>query len=210
MARERGRPAWGDVLTPAEWRVAEAVRHGLSNPAIAARLGVSVDAVKFHMGNVLGKLGFASRAELRVWDGVRRDSGLFRQERAMGEGLALGALGQIGRSVEDIAAATAWYRDVLGLPLLYAFGDLAFFDCGGIRLMLSRGQGAAESILYFRVEDIRAAHASLGARGVVFLNAPHLVHRHGDGTEEWMAFFEDQERRPMAIMAQVGGGVARG
>ena len=55
--RSRGRPPHDDVLTPAKWRVTEAVRHGLANAAIAGRLGVSVDAVKFHVANVLQKLG---------------------------------------------------------------------------------------------------------------------------------------------------------
>ena len=135
--KERGRPAHPDVLTPAEWRVVEAVRHGLSNPAIARRQGVSMDAVKFHVANVLQKLGFARRTELRRWDGVRRDSNLFLQETPMNIDTNLGAIGQIARSVTDIDAATAWYRDVLGLQHLFSAGAMAFFDCAGIRVMLS-------------------------------------------------------------------------
>jgi catechol 2,3-dioxygenase-like lactoylglutathione lyase family enzyme len=94
---------------------------------------------------------------------------------------------------------------VLGLPHLYSFGDLAFFDCGGTRLFLSQDDNAeqGESILYFRVPDIRAAHAALAARGIEFINAPHMVHRHDDGTEEWMAFFKDNDGRPLAIMTQM-------
>ena len=122
----------------------------------------------------------------------------------MEQGLKLGQLGQIARTVTDIAAAKTWYEDVLGLPHLYSFGNLAFFDCGGVRLLLSQGDGpGAESILYFRVEDVRSAHDALAARGVAFTHAPHLIHRHADGTEEWMAFFEDNEGRPLALMAQV-------
>lgn len=75
--RQRGRPPHDDVLTPAEWRVAEAVRHGLSNPEIARRQGVSTDAVKYHVANALQKLGLSRRAELRHWTGIRRDSNLF-------------------------------------------------------------------------------------------------------------------------------------
>ena len=117
----------------------------------------------------------------------------------------MGPIGQISRSVRDIAAARAWYGDVLGLQHLYSFGDLAFFDCGGTRLFLSQDGNADqnESILYFRVPDIRAAHAGLTARGIEFLNAPHMIHRHEDGTEEWMAFFKDNDGRPLAIMSQV-------
>lgn len=198
-----GRPPHPDQLTPAEWRVAEGVRHGLTNPHIAARLGISPDAVKFHVANALSKLGFARRAELRAWTGIRADSVLADQEMQM-EPVTLGPIGQISRNVRDIAAARNWYGEVLGLPHLYSFGNLAFFDLGGTRLFLNESEGAAaESILYFRVADVRAAHAELTDRGVIFTNAPHLIHRHDDGTEEWMAFFEDNEGRPLAIMAQV-------
>ena len=203
----RGRPPWADVLTPAEWRVVEAVRHGMTNPAIAVRQGVSVDAVKFHVANALAKLGFAGRGELRRWTGVRADSALQGKERDMTQTLQLGPIGQIGRAVGDIAAAEAWYRDVLGLPHLFTFGDLAFFDCGGVRLLLDQSSPPAgvPSILYFQVPDIHAAHEALAARGAAFVSAPHLIHRHADGTEEWMAFFNDNEGRPLAIMAQAKG-----
>lgn len=201
--RDRGRPPHPDVLTPGEWRVVEAVRHGLGNRDIATRQGVSVDAVKYHVANALQKLGFSSRAQLRQWDGVRRDSRLHAQERIMEKDIQLGAIGQIARTVDDIAAARAWYGQVLGLPHLYSFGDLAFFDCGGVRLFLSEGEAAAsESILYFLVDDVRTAQASLAARGVEFTHAPHMIHRHADGTEEWMAFLNDNEGRPLAIMSR--------
>lgn len=204
ISRDRGRPPHDDVLTPAEWRVVEKVRHGMTNPEIATRLGVSLDAVKFHVANALQKLGFASRADLRMWDGVRRDSALHRKEKPVSHDLTLGPLGQIARSVKDIAAARQWYGEVLGLKHMYSFGNLAFFDCGGVRLFLSEGDGgASESILYFRVEDVRTAHPELAARGVEFTHAPHMIHRHDDGTEEWMAFFKDHEGRPLALMAQV-------
>lgn len=198
----RGRPAYPDVLTPSEWRVAEAVRHGLTNRAIAERQGVSTDAVKFHVFNILTKLGMARRAELRRWQGVRNDSNLVGAG-AMAEFESLGSIGQISRSAKDIDAATAWYRDVLGLPLLYAFEKLAFFDCSGVRLMLAEGDEPAQSILYFQVTSIHTAHAELSARGAEFVAAPHLIHRHANGTEEWMAFFSDNEGRPLAIMAQI-------
>jgi DNA-binding CsgD family transcriptional regulator/catechol 2,3-dioxygenase-like lactoylglutathione lyase family enzyme len=200
--KERGRPPHPDLLTPAEWRVVEAVRHGMTNPGIARRQGVSLDAVKYHVANALVKLGFSSRRELRQWDGVRRDSALFGRGEGMEGNIALGAIGQIARSVKDIAEARKFYGEVLGLAHLYTFGTLAFFDCGGLRLLLSQGEGSADSILYFRVPDIHAAHASLSERGAVFVNAPHMIHKHADGTEEWMAFFNDNEGRPLAIMSQ--------
>jgi DNA-binding CsgD family transcriptional regulator/catechol 2,3-dioxygenase-like lactoylglutathione lyase family enzyme len=193
------------VLTPAEWKVAEGVRHGLSNRRIAERLGVSPDAVKFHVGNVLAKLGLSSRAELRLWDGVAQGTALARRRMAMdGDEEGYVMLGQVARTTRDTAAARAWYRDVLGLPELYTFGNLSFFDLGGVRLMLTEeeGGGGAESLLYLRVPDIHASKEAMEARGVRFTHAPHLIHRHDDGTEEWMAFFEDNEGRPLALMTQ--------
>ncbi len=205
LSRGRGRPRHDDRLTPAEWRVAEAIRHGLSNPQIARLQDVSLDAVKFHVGNILEKLELSRRSQLRQWTGVRRDSPLFDKEKTMATPLALGAISQIARTVRDIQAAQAWYADVLGLAHLYTFGKLAFFDCDGVRLFLSEGEGGgnAESMLYFRVADIHAAHAELTGRGVEFLGAPHLIHRHADGTEEWLAPFKDNEGRPLALHARV-------
>lgn len=213
MERNRpGRPRHQDVLTPTEWKVAEQIRHGLTNRRIAERMGVSPDAIKFHVGNVLGKLGLASRRELRLWDGVARGTALERRRSAMNdathdEGYVM--LGQVARTTQNAMQARDWYRDVLGLPELYSFGNLAFFDLGGVRLMLTEedGGGAAESLLYLRVPDIHLAKERLERRGVAFTHAPHLIHRHADGTEEWMAFFEDNEGRPLALMTQVRGEV---
>ena len=201
---KRGRPAHDDQLTPAEWRVVEAVRHGMSNREIAERRRISLDAVKFHVANALQKLGLKNRAALKRWNGVAKSSALFSKEVAMTEALQMGPVGQIARRVKDIAAARQWYGEVLGLKHLYSFGDLAFFDCGGTRLFLSQSpdKEQSESILYFRVPDIRAAHTALAAKGIEFLQAPHMIHRHEDGTEEWMAFFQDNDGRPLAIMAQ--------
>jgi DNA-binding CsgD family transcriptional regulator/extradiol dioxygenase family protein len=201
---KRGRPPHEDVLTPAEWRVVEAVRHGMPGREIARRQGVSPDAVKFHVANALAKLGFLSRAELRRWDGVRRDSALHDKEVAMDEAVSLGPIGQISRHVQDIEAARHWYGEVLGLTHLYSFGNLAFYDCGGVRLFLSSDHGANpnDSLIYFQVDDVRQAHKDLEQRGIHFAHAPHMIHKHADGTEEWMAFFNDNEGRPLAIMSQ--------
>lgn len=208
MTNGPGRPRHEDVLTPAEWKVAEQVRHGMTNRRIAKRMGVSLDAVKFHVGNTLSKLGFSSREELRRWDGIARGTALdqFRRSAmdAAAETDSYMMLGQVARTVTNVEQARDWYRDVLGLPELYAFPGLAFFDLGGVRLMLTEeGDGSQESILYLRVPDIHASKEELEARGAKFKHAPHLIHRHEDGTEEWMAFFEDVEGRPLAIMMQV-------
>ena len=204
--RGKGRPPYDDVLTPAEWRIAHAVRHGMTNRTIAERRGISLDAVKFHVANIVAKLELANRRALRHWAGIPKQSALNAQELPVSDqSMQLGRIGQISRSVKNIARSEAWYRDVLGLPHLYTFGELAFFDCKGTRLFLTQAKGEppAESVLYLQVDDIRQAHAELQNRGVEFINAPHLIHKHADGTEEWMAFFKDLEARPLALISQV-------
>ena len=206
MKRPRGRPPHADLLTPLEWRTVHAIQHGMTNAEVARRRGVSVNAVKFHVANALAKLNLRNRRELRAWFRAPRDSALAEHGRtAMKQEAAVGRIGQIARSVNDIQASEAWYREVLGLPHLFTFGTLAFFDCGGTRLMLSQEKGGAskESILYLQVADIAAAHERLGARGVKFTHAPHLIHRHANGIEEWMAFFDDPDGRPLALMSQI-------
>ena len=203
--RGRGRPPHPDVLTPAEWRIVNAVRRGMSNRSIAEHLGISRDAVKFHVANAIGKLSLQDRTALRRWHGAPLTSALRAKETIVSD-FSLASIGQISREVGDIARAEAWYRDVLGLQHLYTYGNLAFFDCAGIRLFLVHhdgGETAGNSILYFRVPDIEAAHAGLTGRGVQFEGAPHLIHRHEDGTEEWMAFFKDPDGNLLALMSQV-------
>jgi DNA-binding CsgD family transcriptional regulator/catechol 2,3-dioxygenase-like lactoylglutathione lyase family enzyme len=209
-SRPRGRPPHDDVLTPAEWAIVHAVRHGASYASIAARRGISRDAVKYHARNAIAKLGLRDRRDLQHWSGIPKHSAAFRREIDGGKPmatreLALGPIGQISRTVRDIDEACAWYGGVLGLEHLFTFGKLAFFDCGGVRLYLSAESGNVqpESTLYLRVTDIGAAYAELQARGVEFNGAPHMIHRHADGTEEWMAFFKDPDGRFLALMSQV-------
>lgn len=122
----------------------------------------------------------------------------------MGSEFKLGTIGQISRRVGNVELATAWFRDVLGLRHLYTFGTLSFFDCDGVRLFLEQSENAAEnSILYFRVADIHAVVAALKARGARFIDEPHMIHRHGDATEEWMTFFSDPDGQPLGLMSQV-------
>ncbi|MFN3282446.1 MAG: VOC family protein [Tabrizicola sp.] len=109
-------------------------------------------------------------------------------------------LSQISRRVEDLDRALAFWNDRLEVPLLYRFPGLAFLDLGGTRLMLKEtGRSEDADILYLATDDISAGHARLVERGVPVTGAPQLIHRHPDGTEEWMAFFRDDEGRDLAL-----------
>jgi methylmalonyl-CoA/ethylmalonyl-CoA epimerase len=108
-------------------------------------------------------------------------------------------------TIRDIGRAVRFYRDTLGLRLLFeAPPKLAFFDCGGTRLMLSEPEGGFDhpgSVLYFAVGDIDAAHNALADGGVRFVRAPHLVAKLPDH-ELWLAFFEDGEGNTLALMEE--------
>jgi DNA-binding CsgD family transcriptional regulator/predicted enzyme related to lactoylglutathione lyase len=206
--RTRGRPPHPDVLTPAEWRVVNWVRHGVTNRTISKRLRISLDGVKFHVANAVAKLGVANRAALRKWKGAPMNSPLNkRTDTEAGTAPALGPIGQISRQVKDLALAIEFYGTTMGLPHLFTFGDLAFFDCGGVRLYLTSHKAEkgsdGDSVIYFRTPDIDASHKQLVERGVVFKGAPHMIHRHANGMEEWMAFFEDPDGQLLALMSQV-------
>ena len=203
-----GRPPHDDVLTPGEWRTVHAVKHGMTSRQIAQKRDISVDAVKYHIANALAKLGLSNRKQLRHWHIAPKDSAL--KENQMDAQLKLGAIAQIARSVQDIRHSEEWYKNVVGLAHLYTFGNLAFFDCNGTRLMLSQESAAVpESILYLRTADIVASYELLKSRGVEFINAPHMIHKHADGTEEWLCMFKDPEGRPLGLMAQVRSAQAR-
>jgi DNA-binding CsgD family transcriptional regulator/predicted enzyme related to lactoylglutathione lyase len=210
QSRQRGRPPHPDRLTPAEWEVLNGVRHGMTNRIIARQRGTSLDAVKFHLENICAKLGVDGRQALRQWPGAPCDSPKFRRSQtAMPEPLVLGHLGQVARTVSDIDRSVAFYRDIVQLPHLFTSGGLAFFDCGGTRLMLDalpEARGHGSSALYFDVPDVDAAHAELTARGAVFSGAPHMIHRAEDGTELWMAFFNDPDDNVLAVMSEVRPG----
>src|SRR5450631_3669877 len=164
----RGRPPHNDLLTPAEWTVVHAVKHGMTSRQIAERRGMSIDAVKYHVANALAKLGLTNRKALRHWHQAPLQSALHQKDPIMDSQTRLGPIGQIARTVRDIEEAQTWYSAVLGIPHLYTFGKLAFFDCGGTRLMLTEEPEVAssESVLYLRVADIAAACANLRSSGV--------------------------------------------
>lgn len=120
---------------------------------------------------------------------------------------ALSGIGQIALTVSDVAAATAFYRDVLGLRFLFAAGpNLAFLEAGGVRLMLTTPQGHGEpgrnSTLYFRAADLGAAHAAIVARGARSERAPALTARMSDH-ELWMAFVRDPDGNLVGLMSEV-------
>jgi predicted enzyme related to lactoylglutathione lyase len=122
--------------------------------------------------------------------------------------MSLGQIGQISMNAHDVDRATGFYSETLKLPLLFRAGQLSFFDCGGVRLMLSRPESPEYdhpgSVLYFKVDDITAAHRELLERGVTFLGEPHLIARMPDH-ELWMAFFKDSEGNTLALMTEKRG-----
>jgi len=117
----------------------------------------------------------------------------------------LSRIHQISMRVHDVDRAVRFYRDALGVPFLFAAPPrLAFFDCGGVRLMLSTPEPGFDhpgSVLYFAVDDIRAAHLSLTARGVVFNGEPHKIATLAD-REVWLADFTDSEGNALALMSE--------
>ena len=119
----------------------------------------------------------------------------------------LSAIKQISVNAHDLARATAFYRDTLGIRHLFdAPPQMSFFDCAGIRLLVGVAEKAQfdhpSSILYFEVADIRAAHRDLKARGVKFRDEPHLVARLPD-REIWLAFFDDTEGNVLALTCEI-------
>jgi catechol 2,3-dioxygenase-like lactoylglutathione lyase family enzyme len=110
-------------------------------------------------------------------------------------------IGQIGIGVSDVPRAVVFYRDQLGLPFLFQAPNMAFFDCAGVRLMMGPSEGAGNSIIYYKVDDIEATTQVLKSRGVVFDRDPHLVARMGDH-HLWMAFFRDPDGNTLALMCE--------
>jgi methylmalonyl-CoA/ethylmalonyl-CoA epimerase len=113
----------------------------------------------------------------------------------------------VSQGVRDLDRAVAFYQDVLGLPLLARFGDLAFFDLGGVRLLLEPAGGPG-SILYLAVDDVGATTRQLVGLGVTFEDEPHAIFTdvHGTfgpaGEAEWMTFFRDSEGNLLALSAR--------
>jgi methylmalonyl-CoA/ethylmalonyl-CoA epimerase len=126
---------------------------------------------------------------------------------AAGAGIGITRLGQIQMRAHDVDRAASFYQDVLGLKLLFkAPPNLAFFDCGGVRLMIDKPEKPEfdhpGSILYFAVADIQAGHAKMKDQGVKFEDEPHLIARLPDH-DLWMTFFRDSEGNLLALMSEV-------
>jgi methylmalonyl-CoA/ethylmalonyl-CoA epimerase len=123
--------------------------------------------------------------------------------------LDLSRIGQIALSTADVDRAEAFYEGALGLRKLYRFGDLVFFDCAGLRLMIAKSDSADDiaraSPLCFRCADIGLAVAELKRRGVVFVDAPHRIAEMEDH-DLWMAFFRDPDEHLMALMMEAAKG----
>ncbi|HKG90648.1 MAG TPA: VOC family protein [Gemmatimonadaceae bacterium] len=117
----------------------------------------------------------------------------------------LSRIGQIAVRVHDVERATAFYRDRLGMRFLFSAPNLAFFQCGEVRLMLGGAESAEfdhpSSVIYYKVDDIDAAYETLKSRGVTFRGEPHLIHRAADH-ELWMAFFHDADENTLALMSE--------
>lgn len=115
-------------------------------------------------------------------------------------------IGQIAVPVKDFDRGVQFYKEVLNLPLLFNTGNLAFFDCNGVRLLLSVNENEQfpdrSSVLYFQVENIQQAFEDLIEKGVSFIDEPHFIAKIGN-TETWMAFFNDSEGNIHALMSEV-------
>ena len=115
-------------------------------------------------------------------------------------------IGQIGIPIKNLDRAIAFYKEQLGLPLLFNTDSMAFFDCDGVRLLLSIPENEQfahpSSVIYFQVNDIREKYEKLLANGVSFVDEPHVVAKIGQ-TETWMTFFKDTEDNVMAFISEV-------
>jgi len=121
--------------------------------------------------------------------------------------LRLNKIGQIAVNVSDLEAAVAFYRDTLGMKFLFQVPGMAFFDCGGVRLLLDELAGLQHpsSILYYKVDDIQSAYQTLNQQGIEFKEKPHLVANMPDH-ELWMAFFKDPSGNMLALMSEISHG----
>ncbi|RIW28849.1 VOC family protein [Bacillus salacetis] len=119
---------------------------------------------------------------------------------------AVQKIGQIGVPAQDIGRAVEFYKEKLGLTLLFNTDSMAFLECNGLRLMLALPEkeefAQASSVIYFDVKSIKDSYQKLKENGVAFLDEPHVVAKMGQ-TETWMTFFKDTEGNTHALMSEV-------
>ena len=122
------------------------------------------------------------------------------------EGLVqLNEIGQIAITVQDLARAKEFYRDVLGMKFLFDAGTMCFFQCGSVRLMVTMPEQpvvCGGTILYFRVNDIHETHRALLQKGVKFVDTPHVIARMPDH-DLWMTFLKDPDENLLGLMCEM-------
>ena len=122
--------------------------------------------------------------------------------------LNISQIGQIALPVSDVDRSESFYGGVLGLRKLYRFGNLTFFDCAGVRLLLEKANdmdGAKRGCIYFRCADIALPVAELKQRGLSFDSTPHLIAKMDDH-DLWMVFFSDPDGHTLALMQEAPKG----
>lgn len=121
----------------------------------------------------------------------------------------LDSIGQIAIPVKDLSRAVKFYRDVLGMQFLFeAPPQLAFFNCGGVRIMLDnpvdREFASHSNIIYFKVSDINSSYEAIKSGGAEFVDQPHFIAKMPDH-DLWMTFLKDTEGNTLALMSEVRG-----
>ena len=124
----------------------------------------------------------------------------------------LDRIGQIAISVSDLERSKEFYGETLGMKFLFDAGPMAFYQCGETRFMIGAGNektvAPGGTILYFRVDDINAVHASLVSQDIYFFVDPHLVAKMPDH-DLWMAFFKDPDGYTIGLMSEVPRGATQ-
>ena len=122
------------------------------------------------------------------------------------ESSSIQRIGQIAVPIKNVERAIEFYKEILGLPLMFNTENMAFFNCNGQRLLLSLPEkeefANSSSVLYFQVEDIKKSVEKLSEKEVSFIDQPHVVAKMGN-TEKWMTFFKDSEGNTHALMSEV-------
>ena len=125
---------------------------------------------------------------------------------AASSGFSITRIGQIYVSVQDLARATRFYRDTLGMTFLFEVPGMAVLDCGGVRLMLATPEGNTDvgraTIIYYQVDDIHGAYETLQGRGVRFEREPHFLAKLASG-DLWMTFLKDSEDNTVGLMSEI-------